>query len=465
VYELEDAKALVRSGADLLAHSIRDQPVDEELIALLKDADVCVCPTLTRDLSVFAYGETPEFFSDPFFERFFQDVGQRFAPQRQPQHSLGSGVIEREDGLIVTNHHVVEGADEIVVVLADRREFDAEILGADAAADLALLRIETDGEPMPTLPFGDSDALEVGDLVLAIGNPFGIGQTVTSGIVSALARVNPEIGADLSFIQTDAAINPGNSGGALVTVDGQLVGINTAIFTRSGGSIGIGFAIPINLVKALIRSVEGGGKRLARAWLGARVQSIDADLAATLGLRRPAGVLVTQVYPGGPAERAGLTQGDVLLRIDDREVSTSRQLNFRLAISPVGRTAELEVRRRGGSLPLQLPLERPPHRPAPEVTKLEGEHVLRGATVANLSPGFNEDLGIDLFRRGVMVVRVDRRSSAARLRLERGDVIAVIAEEPIDSVDELETILATRRPPWRLEVDRGDRRLAVTIGG
>ncbi|MDH3770506.1 MAG: Do family serine endopeptidase, partial [Nitrospirota bacterium] len=405
------------------------------------------------------------FFSDPFFERFFQDFGQRLAPQRQPQHSLGSGVIVRDDGLIVTNNHVVEDADEIVVVLADRREFDAEILGADAAADLALLRIETKGEHMPTLPFGDSDGLQVGDLVLAIGNPFGIGQTVTSGIVSALARVNPEIGADLSFIQTDAAINPGNSGGALVTVDGQLVGINTAIFTRSGGSIGIGFAIPINLVKALIRSVEGGDKRLARAWLGARVQTIDADLAATLGLPRPVGVLVTQVYPGGPSERAGLTQGDVLMSVDGREVSTSRQLNFRLALSPLGGTAELQMRRRGDTLRLTLPLERPPRRPEPQVTTLAGAHVLRGATVANLSPRFNEDLGIDLFRRGVMVVRVDRRSPAARLRLEQGDVIAAIAGEPIDSVDQLETMLASKRPPWRLEVDRGDRRLSVTIGG
>ncbi|MGH6897895.1 MAG: Do family serine endopeptidase [Geminicoccaceae bacterium] len=401
------------------------------------------------------------FLSDPFFRFFFEDFGGDL-PRSAPENSLGSGVIVDPDGLIVTNHHVIEDAEEIMVVLSDRREFRAELVGADEAADLALLDIEADG--LPTLPLGNSDLLEVGDLVLAIGNPFGIGQTVTSGIVSAVARRTPDGGSDLSFIQTDAAINPGNSGGALVTLDGALVGINTAIFTRGGGSIGIGFAIPVNLVKALIRSVEGGGDGLQRPWLGARLQSVDARLASALGLERPAGVLVNEVYPRSPAARAGLARGDLILGIGGREVSDARALDFRLALGMLGETAELRVRRDGHALTLDLPLETPPYRPAPDGGRLDGRHPLAGATVANLSPGLNRDLGLDLFTRGVIVLEVERGTPAARLRLRRGDLIRAIAGEPIDDVAQLRAVLARRPLPWRLEVERGGRQLAVMIG-
>ncbi|HEX6112041.1 MAG TPA: Do family serine endopeptidase, partial [Geminicoccaceae bacterium] len=366
------------------------------------------------------------FLSDPFFRFFFEDFGGGPLPRSVPENSLGSGVIVGADGLIVTNHHVIEDADEIMVVLSDRREFRAELIGADQAADLALLDIEA--EHLPALPMGDSDLLEVGDLVLAIGNPFGIGQTVTSGIVSAIARSTPDGASDLSFIQTDAAINPGNSGGALVTLEGALVGINTAIFTRGGGSIGIGFAIPVNLVKALIRSVEGGGEGLQRPWLGARIQTVDTRLAQALGLERPQGVLVNQVHPRGPAARAGLEQGDVILAIGGREVPDAKALDFRLAIGEVGASTELQVRRNGTAFSLELPLEIPPYEPAPEVSRIEGRHVLAGATVANLSPGLNRDLGLDLFEAGVIVLKVDRATPAAQLRLRRGDLIRTVAE-------------------------------------
>jgi Do/DeqQ family serine protease len=400
--------------------------------------------------------------SDPFFDLFFEHRGP-LAAQRPPQQSLGSGVIVRADGLIVTNHHVIEDAEQIMVVLSDRREYDAEILGDDATADLALLRIDTGGERLPALPPGDSDNLEVGDLVLAIGNPFGIGMTVTSGIVSALARTTPDIGADLSFIQTDAAINPGNSGGALVTLDGRLAGINTAIFSQTGGSIGIGFAIPVNLVKALIRAVEGGGDELARAWLGARVQPVDADLAATLGLRRPVGVLVSRVHPEGPAARAGLAQGDVVLAVDGAEVVDGRSLNFRLAVGEVGEAAELDVWREGARTTMRLELETPPYDPPPQVTTLTGRHALAGATVANLSPGLNEELGFDLFKRGVVVIGVERGSDAARLRFRRSDIITRLAGERIERVERLSEVVRERSLPWQLEVERGGRPLAVVI--
>jgi Do/DeqQ family serine protease len=401
--------------------------------------------------------------SDPFFDLFFK--GQRRRALREPaQQALGSGVIVRPDGLIVTNHHVIEDADEIMVVLSDRREYRAEILGDDETADLALLRIDAGKERLPALPLGDSDRLEVGDLVLAIGNPFGIGKTVTSGIVSALARTTPEIGSDLSFIQTDAAINPGNSGGALVTLDGRLVGINTAIFTQGGGgSIGIGFAIPANLVKALIRSIESGDDQLARAWLGARTQPVDAGLASTLGLMRPVGVLVNQVHPDGPAARAGLAQGDVVVAVDGTEVLDPRGLNFRLAVGEVGEDAELEVWRRGKRMTMQLALETPPYEPAPRTTTLTGRHALSGATVANMSPGLNEELGFDLFRRGVVVIGIQRGSDAARLRFRRGDVIARLEGERIETVDRLSALVRERSLPWHLEVERGGHILAVVI--
>jgi Do/DeqQ family serine protease len=402
------------------------------------------------------------FAADPFFRYFFREFGER-EPPRQPENSLGSGVIVRADGLIVTNHHVVEDAKEIMVVTSDRREFRAELVGGDQAADLALLDIE--GDHLPSLPMGDSDALEVGDLVLAIGDPFGIGQTVTSGIVSALARTAPGDGPDLSFIQTDAAINPGNSGGALVTLDGALVGINTAIFTRSGGSIGIGFAIPVNLVKALIRSVDRGGKGLARAWLGAAVQPVDADLATSLGLRRPEGVLVNRVHPDGPAARAGIAKGDVILAVDGREVEDPKALNFRLALGALGKAAKVDVWRRGRKSSLNLPLETPPYRPEPEPTTLTGPQVLAGATVANLSPGLNKDLGLDLFSRGVVVLKVERGSPAAALRLRRGDLVVALADRAIEDVDQLSQVLRTARQPWRLEIEREGQRLAVVIGG
>ncbi len=442
-----------------------DVPHSREQIGLsfapvVRETAPAVVNIYTRKISQ-ASAETP-FFSDPFFQFFFEGLGRRRAPERQ-QNSLGSGVIIAADGLIVTNHHVIEDADEIMVVLNDRREFQAEIVGADAAADLALLRIEARAD-LPALPMGSSDALEVGDLVLAIGNPFGIGQTVTSGIISALARTGPGVGSDLSFIQTDAAVNPGNSGGALVTIDGQLVGVNTAIFTRGGGSIGIGFAIPIDLVKALIRSIEGGGNSLARPWLGAKVQTVTPELAANLGLDRPVGVLLNQLHRAGPAHRAGLDKGDVILAIDGVEVVDNHGLNFRLAVGELGKVSSLDVWRQGEILTADLPLELPPRDPPPDVRELGGQHVLTGATVANLSPGFNQDAGLDLFAEGVVILRISSRSPADRLGLRRGDVIAGIADEPITSVDQLEDSLYRLPSAWRLEIERGGRRLAVTIG-
>ncbi|MEZ5933952.1 MAG: Do family serine endopeptidase [Alphaproteobacteria bacterium] len=440
-------------------------PSSREQIALsfapvVREASPAVVNIYTRKAS--RASDLDPFFSDPFFQFFFEGMGRTPPPERQ-QNSLGSGVIIEGDGLIVTNHHVIEDADEIMVVLNDRREFQADVVGADAAADLALLRIHPPAD-LPALPMGSSDNLEVGDLVLAIGNPFGIGQTVTSGIISALSRTGPGMGSDLSFIQTDAAINPGNSGGALVTIDGQLIGVNTAIFTRGGGSIGIGFAIPIDLVRALVRSIEGGGSSLARPWLGAKVQTVTPELAAGLGLERPVGVLLNEVHRAGPARRAGLEPGDVITAVDGAEIVDNHGLNFRLAVGKVGSTAELDVWREGRVLTTELSLELPPRDPLPDVTELRGRHALAGATVANLSPAFNQDAGLDLFAEGVVILRIGRSSPADRLGLRRGDIVASIADQPIDSVAALSDMLGHLPSAWRLEIDRGGRRLGVTIG-
>ena len=264
----------------------------------------------------------PLLFDDPFFQRFFgDDFGLNF-PRKRIQKSLGSGVIVRADGLVVTNKHVVQGADEINIVLSDRRELSASLVLTDDRTDLAVLSVESDSINLPFLELSDSDLLEVGDLVLAIGNPFGVGQTVTGGIISALARtmVTP---SDLNFfIQTDAAINPGNSGGALVSMNGKLAGINTAIFSKSGGSLGIGFAIPSNMIRAVIDGITIDG-RLVRGWLGADGQLVSQDIADTLGMPRPTGVLVSKVYKGASAEIAGVRVGDVILSIQNSKLRFS----------------------------------------------------------------------------------------------------------------------------------------------
>src|ERR1700761_364936 len=253
------------------------------------------------------------FFDDPLFRRFFGNQAPFGLPRERVQQSLGSGVILGADGTIVTNHHVINGAQQITVVLSDRREFEAKAILSDEHADLAVLKIDTHGERLPVLEVGDSDQLEVGDLVLAIGDPFGVGQTVTSGIVSALARTG--IGSDVSsFIQTDAAINPGNSGGALVDLDGKLVGINTAIFSQSGGSIGIGFAIPTTLVRTVLQAATSGAP-IHRPWFGSNGQEVTADIANAVHLPRPGGVLIKDLTADSPAAKAGIHMGDVITSI------------------------------------------------------------------------------------------------------------------------------------------------------
>src|SRR5215470_7109590 len=301
-------------------------------------------------------------FNDPFFQQFFGNDFGGGVPQQRVQNSLGSGVILRADGLIVTNNHVIKNSDQITVVLSDRREFPAHVLLADERIDLALLKIDPGKVKLPTLPLADSDQIEVGDFVLAIGDPFGVGQTVTSGIVSALARTQVGISDYGFFIQTDAAINPGNSGGALVTMDAKLAGINTAIYSQSGGSVGIGFAIPANMVARFVAAETKGG-RLDRPWIGASGQAVSSDMAEALGLDHPTGVIIDEIYPGSPASQAGLKRGDVIIAINGKLVEDPGSLRFRLTTLDIGDSAVFSVMRKGRPLDLKVRLIAPPETP------------------------------------------------------------------------------------------------------
>ena len=431
---------------------------------LVKAAAPAVVNIYTRKV-VTARERMNPFMNDPFLRQFF---GEQFGlsqsvPRERVESALGSGVIVGETGVIVTNTHVIEGADEITVVLVDRREFPAAIVGRDTKTDIAVLKIDTGGHRLPYLNFGDADALQVGDLVLAIGNPFGFNQTVTSGIVSALARTSVGVSDYGFFIQTDAAINPGNSGGALIDMKGYLVGINSAIYSRGGaGSIGIGFAIPSSMVRAVAQSILANGRPI-RSWFGASGESVAAEMAESLGLDHPYGAIIDDIYPGGPAARAGLKGGDIVLAINGREVQDVAALRYRLATIAVGAEAKLTVLRRGERLALAVHLIEPPETPLRDATAIGERTPLSGAELANLNPALAEETGQPLGTGGVIVTKLGRGSIAARLGFRPGDHINAINRRHIDSVATAVKALAQGGKGWRVEILRNGERLAVTV--
>jgi Do/DeqQ family serine protease len=356
------------------------------------------------------------------------------------QNSLGSGVLVRPDGLIVTNAHVVKGADEIRVVLADRREFDAKVVTQDERYDLALVRIDGSGEKFPFLQMRDSDSIEVGDIVLAIGNPFGLNQTVTSGIISALARSAGGVNDSSFFIQTDAAINPGNSGGALVSLDGRLIGINTAIYSQTGGSVGIGFATPSNIVTRIVSTGEQGG-RIVRPWLGINMQRVTPDIATGLNLPRPAGLVVKEVFADGPGAHAGLKRNDVIIALKEQPIDDEASLRFRLATLQVDATVPIRIIRAGKELVFDMKLAAPPEDPPRDQAALEGRQPLSGATIANLSPAVADELGLVEWRPGVIVTEVKAGSFAGRF-VRPGDMILSVNGEDVKNVATLKKRIA-----------------------
>jgi Do/DeqQ family serine protease len=396
---------------------------------------------------------------DPFWSFFGGGMG---VPQSRVEGSLGSGVIVRSDGLIVTNNHVIEGGTELNVVLADRREFPAKVILADARADLAVLKIDVKGERLPVLPIADKDSVQVGDLVLAIGDPFGVGQTVTNGIVSALART--DVGAnDFSyFIQTDAAINPGNSGGPLVDMDGNLIGLNTLIYSRTGSSAGIGFAIPAAMVRRVVETAVGGGHAVNRPWLGAKTQTVTSDTAKSLGLDRAGGAMVVSVYPGGPAAAAGLGEGDVIVSADGQPVTDEGVLNYRVATHKPGETMSVQLRKGAGLRTVQVRLDAPPSSPAREERTLTGRQPLAGATVVNLSPAVAEEFGLDPMLTGVLIIKPGQ-NFAAQAGFQAGDIIREVNGRDVRSTATLAAALQAGQG-WRITVERGGRQITASFG-
>jgi Do/DeqQ family serine protease len=399
------------------------------------------------------------FFDDPIFRRFFGG-----GAGEQVQRSLGSGVLVDPAGLVVTNNHVIEGADQVRVSLADKREFEAEIVLKDARSDLAVLRIKANGERFPAIEFGDSDALQVGDVVLAIGNPFAVGQTVTHGIVSAVARTHVGISDYQFFIQTDAAINPGNSGGALVDLSGRLVGINTAIFSRSGGSQGIGFAIPSTMVKVVVASARGGGSAVKRPWLGARLQAVTPEIAEGLGLKRPAGALVANLAAGSPATRGGLKAGDLIVAIDGQEVDDPDAFDYRFATKPLGGTARVGVIRSGKETTVAVALEPLPDTARDEIT-IQARSPFQGAKVSNLSPALADDLRLDPSTEGVVVTAVADGSLAQSLGFKRGDLLVSVNNQKIAKTRDLDRVSKETVRIWRITIIRGGQQMSVVLSG
>jgi Do/DeqQ family serine protease len=380
------------------------------------------------------------------------------------QRSLGSGVMVDPSGLVVTNVHVIEGADQVKVSLSDKREFEAEIVLKDPRSDLAVLRLKDTHEKFPTLDFDNSDELMVGDVVLAIGNPFGVGQTVTHGIISALARTQVGITDYQFFIQTDAPINPGNSGGALVDMNGKLAGINTAIFSRSGGSQGIGFAIPSNMVRVVVASAKSGGKAVKRPWLGARLQAVTPEIAETLGLKLPNGALVSSVVSGSPAAKAGLKVSDLIVGIDGQEIDDPNAFDYRFATRPIGGSAQIDVQRAGKALKLTIALEAAPDSDRGEIV-LTSRSPFQGANVANISPALADELHLDSDIEGVVVIDLAEDGTAAHLGFQKGDIILAVNNQKIAKSSDLEKATRESSRVWRITLMRSGQQINVTLGG
>ena len=444
-------KAAAQSGVVTQVIPQGAAQIDLTFAPLVKQASPAVVNIFTRRT---VRTQSP-FANDPFFQRFFG----RQAPQQRQQGSLGSGVIVSDDGVIVTNNHVIEGADEYRIVLSDRREYAAELLLADERTDLAVLKIQAD-DRLPTLPFADTRDVQVGDLVLAIGNPFGVGQTVTSGIISATARTDVGISDFAFFIQTDAAINPGNSGGALIDNRGQLVGVNTAIFSRSGGSNGIGFAIPSEMVRRVVDAAVNEG-RITRPWLGLKGQAVSYDIAKAQGLDRPVGIIITEIYDDSPADKARLRRGDLVTAINGREVYDEKGLNFLAAIEAPGEQVKLDVFRGGRQQTIDVLLAPPPGATEAEMQVLEGQHPLSGTEVAELSPALAEVMGGDPFVKGILINRMSRRSIARRVGLRPGDIVVAINGRETTTLRDLDRALSSRTEEWQITIERNGRRVTT----
>ena len=398
--------------------------------------------------------------TDPFFERFFRDP---FSERPRVQNSLGSGVILSADGIVVSNYHVVGTATDIRVVLNDRREYSARVLLGDADSDLAILKLEG-AEDLPFLELRESDAVEVGELTLAIGNPFGVGQTVSSGIVSGLARSGAAGGGGQGyFIQTDAPINPGNSGGALIDMGGRLIGVNTSILTRSGGSNGIGFAIPADLVAAFVAQARAGETAFQRPWAGLSGQPVDADMAGPLGLDRPGGIIVSGLHPASPFNGAGLKVGDVIVSVDDQPVNTPAEMIYRMSVAGLGHSARVGVMREGRLQEVTVALIAAPDVPDRAEVTLGARSLLPGLKAAQINPAVIDEMNLPLESAGVVVLDAGR--FGPRVGLSDGDVILSVNGVAVEDTAALAALLSGQVRRIQMVIQRGDRRMALRFRG
>ncbi len=448
----------------LLALLILPHPMAAEVIVPQSSAEVMlsfapvVKETAPAVVNIYARQEVQDrsnpFAGDPFFDQFFQDMNGA----SRVQNSLGSGVIAGPDGVVVSNYHVIAGATDIRVVLADRREYAARVLLADPQSDIAVLKVDAD-EPLPALDLGDSEALQVGDLVLAIGNPFGVGQTVSSGIVSGLARSALQVGDGTGyFVQTDAPINPGNSGGALVDMQGRLVGINTAILTKDGGSNGIGFAVPSNLVAAVIAQARAGETRFQRPWAGITGQEVDGTLAEAIGMDRPLGVMISELHPQSTFAASGVSEGDVILSLGDAPVNTPQEFLYRMAVLGTG-SQEVTFVHDGTVSEAVVELAPAPENPARDVTRVTEDVILRGAVLGRINPAVIAELHLPLKAQGVVVLETS--DIAFDIGLKARDILVAINGRGIETPDD--ALIATRELSrrWQIDLIRGGQPLRL----
>lgn len=394
------------------------------------------------------------FGGDPFFQNLFRDFGQT---RPRVQNSLGSGVILSEDGIVVSNYHVVGMSTDIRVHLKDRREYSARVLLADQESDLAILQLD-DAKDMPHLRLRNSDTVEVGELVLAIGNPFGVGQTVSSGIVSGLARSGMATGnARGYFLQTDAPINPGNSGGALIDVNGDLIGINTSILTRSGGSNGIGFAIPASLVKQFVEQARAGEDEFRRPWAGMFGQPVDADMAEGLGLDRPGGIVISELHADSPFLEAGFRAGDVILEVGGQPVNTPAEMIFRMSVAGIGRDVQVQAFQDGESATVPVQLIAAPETPSRDTITTGRKSAVPDLVISNVNPAVLGQYGLPLSQSGVVIEKPGRKG--ARLGLRRGDVLLSIDDREIATTSDVREALRRAKHKVTIEIQRGNQRL------
>lgn len=402
------------------------------------------------------------FANDPFFREFMRDFGPGLgAPRKRVQNSLGSGVTLSADGIMVTNYHVVGRTTDIRVVLNDRREYTARVMLGDRSADLAILQIEN-AVDMPHLTLRNSDNVEVGELILAIGNPFGVGQTVTSGIVSGLARSGTATGSGRGyFIQTDAPINPGNSGGALIDISGRVIGINTRILSRSGGSNGIGFAIPAALVKQFVAQARAGNDRFLRPWAGMSGQTVDPDIAESLGLGVPSGIVISGLHAQSPFRAAGFRAGDVVTAVDGRAVNTPAEMIFRMSVAGLGSAVKVRRYRDGDAREVAVTMVAAPETPPRNEVQMPRGYHLEGARIANINPGVTAEFGLPFSARGVVVF--DPGPIAGRRGLRRGDLILSVGGRPVANSAEAARVLDRRMGARVMTVARGGRTFRVRL--